>query len=82
MVEVEGEGARFLLLHDFAGGSPNVGFDATAADRAEDRAIFADEHFRGLERGNRAAHIDDGGYGATLPGVPQLDNLFVNVHLG
>ena len=64
VVQVEGEGARFLLLHHFARGLPNFGFDTTSADGAGDGAIIAHQHLCGLERWDRAAHVGDGGDGA------------------
>ena len=61
VVQVEGERARLLFFHDFARRLPDLGLDAAAADGADDRAVIAHEHLRGLERGNRSAHVGDGG---------------------
>ena len=82
LVEIESQGARLLPLHHFAGGLPDVGFDAAAADRAEDGAVIADEHLCRLVRGDGAADIHDGGDGTSAAFAAQLDDLLVNVHPG
>src|SRR5579871_57201 len=81
LVEIEAERARLLRLHHFPRGLPYVSLDATAANRAHDRAVVADQHFSGLERRNRPSNVDDGRDGTAAPRAPQLDNLLVDIHL-
>ena len=81
LVQVEGEGARLFLVHHFASRAPDVGLDAATTDRAAHRAVLSDQHLGSLERGNRSAHVDDGGDGAAPALAAQFHDLLVDVHL-
>ncbi len=80
VVQVEENFARGFLVHHFAGRGPDVGFNATSANGAEGRAIFADEHAGAFIAGDGAVGVDDGGEGAALPGTPHTYDFFEEVH--
>ena len=64
----------------FARRVPDFGLDAAAADGAHHGAVLADQKLRGLEAGDGAAHADDGGEGALLAEVAQVDQFVEYVH--
>src|SRR4029077_1629363 len=80
VVEIENHFARRFLLHYFLGRGPDVGFDAAAANGADQRAVFADEHARAFVAGDRAVGVHDGGEGAALAGSPHLHDFFKEDH--
>src|SRR5664279_447285 len=49
VVQVEGKRARLLFFHDLAGSLPDFRLDAASTDGADDGAVVAHQHFRGLE---------------------------------
>jgi hypothetical protein len=67
-------------LDDFAGGVPDLGFDAAAAYGADEGAVFADEEFGGFEAGDGAVDLDYGGEGALLPEGSKADEFVKDVH--
>ena len=81
LVQIERQRARLLFFHHLARGLPDIGLDAPAADRTDDRSVIPHQHLRCLKRRDRPAHIDDGGQGST-PSLPaHVDDLFPQVHL-
>ena len=80
VVEVEVECLRLLGLHDLAAGFPDLGLNAAPADGAHDRAIIAHQHLGRLERGDGAAHVDDGRQRTATPFPAQSGYLFIDVH--
>src|SRR5580698_1627822 len=81
LVQIECEGAWLLRFHDFARGLPDFGLNASATDGSDDGAIVSHQHFRRFERRNGSAHVDNGRDCSAMPGLVQLDDLFVEVHL-
>jgi len=61
IVEIEDHFARRFFLHDFFGGGPDVGFDAPAADGADEGTVLANEHAGAFVAGDGAIGVDDGG---------------------
>ena len=80
LVQIEGERAGLLIGDYVTRGLPDLGLDAAAANGAGDGAIVAHQHFRALERRNRAAHIHDGGHGSLAALPLQCDDLLVDIH--
>src|ERR1039458_8271907 len=81
LIQIERQGPRPLRFHHFARCLPHFGLNAAAADGADDRAVVPYQHLRGLERGNRAAGIDDGRYRATPSFFSQADDFLVQIHV-
>ncbi len=73
LAEGEFKLARALRFHDLAGGVPDLGLDAAAADGAGDGAVFADQHLGAFIAGDGAVDLDDGGEGAFLALAAQAD---------
>ena len=65
---------------DFAGGVPDFGFDAAAADGAGHGAVFADEEFGAFVAGDGAVDLNDGGKGAFLAEAAEANDLVKEVH--
>src|SRR5207244_11395287 len=59
VVQIEDHFARRFAFHHFASGGPDVGLDAAAANRANDSAVFADEHAGTLKAGTGAVGVDN-----------------------
>src|SRR6266481_3396161 len=56
-------------------------FHRAAADSADQRAVFADEHTRAFVAGDGAVGVHDGGQRAALPSAPHLHDFFKQVHV-
>src|SRR5262249_16036296 len=69
--------AQYILC-----GGPNLGFDASAADRSKHRSIVSNEHFSRLETGYGTADLDNGSESSFAPCLPQTLDLIeeVNFH--
>src|SRR5215472_1257297 len=70
---------RFFLHHVF-GGSPDLCFHASPADRSRHRAVFTHQHSRALITRNRAVRVHDGGQRAALSAAPHFHDFFEQVH--
>src|SRR5439155_25895913 len=80
LVEVEVQAPGFLLAHHVLGHGPDLGLDAAAAYRAQDRAVVADENLRALIARDRALHLNDGGQRRPAPLFSEPGNLGVDIH--
>src|SRR5215472_6116168 len=69
LVQIEGQGARLLLFHHFAGGLPDFCLYASTADRAADRSVVPHQHLGRLEGRDRAMRADNRCDGAP-PAIP------------
>src|SRR5262249_21248579 len=80
VIQIESEGSRLFLLHDFARCLPDLGFHATAANRAHDRTVIAHQHLRGLERRNGSPYVHDRSQRGAPALAAKLHDLFVDIH--
>lgn len=80
LIEIEGQCSRLLALHHFAGCLPDLGLDASATDRPDNRPIIAHQHLGRTERRNRSAYVDNGRHRAAASLASQFDDFLVEVH--
>ena len=78
--ERELEALGFFGGDDVAGGVPNVGLDAAAADGAGERSVLADQHLGAFVTGDGSVDFDDGGEGALLAETAEANDLLEEVH--
>ena len=78
--EVEGEVFRLLRLDNLAGGVPDLGLDAAAADGAGHGPVLAHQQLGAFIAGDGPADLDNGRERALLPQLAQAHELLVNIH--
>ena len=80
LVQIERDHSRPTGGHRLLGLADHGAFASAAADRADDRAVFAHQHLRRLVGRNRTGGVDDDRQGATAPRVALAYQFLVDVH--